>query len=72
MGHTDMPTVDDLKAAARRAFAALSRDNFCVRAISDLAFTQRELKALGASEVYEQEYRRSELLKRGYTPPEDL
>lgn len=61
---TDLPTVDELRAIARSAFA---RGSF-----SDLAFAERELTLLGARDVYVAEFRRHELLQHGFTPPEDM
>lgn len=70
----DMPTVDDLKAIARRAFCVFRGDvpGSKGRAISDLAFAQSELIALGMGDVYDAENRRSNLIARGFVPPEDL
>ena len=61
---TDLPTVDELRAIARSAFAR--------GALNDLAFAERELTLLGARDVYAAEFRRHELLRRGFTPPEDM
>lgn len=61
---TDLPTVDELRAIARSAFAR--------GAFNDLAFAERELTLLGARDVYAAEFRRHQLLQRGFTPPEDM
>ena len=71
MNTSDMPTVDDLRAIARAAFevARGQRASMGRHYIHDLAFAQRELARLGQERVYSEEYRRHELLLRGYTPP---
>jgi hypothetical protein len=71
MDTSDMPTVDDLRAIARAAFevARGGRATSGRHYMSDLAFAQRELAALGCVDVYHEEYRRHELLMRGFTPP---
>ncbi len=75
---TDMPTVDDLRMILRATFAERRRQDAektiggFAKSMADLSFCADELRMLGAIEVYRQEYRRSELIKRGFTPPDDL
>lgn len=73
MTTSDMPTVADLRAIARAAFEEIrgTRPASGRGAVSDLAFAQRELKLLSNGAVYDQEYRRHELLIRGFTPPDE-
>ena len=69
---SDMPTVDDLRLIARAAFEEMRgvRPITGRGALNDLRFAQQELCALGRGLVYDQEFRRHELLIRGFTPPE--
>ena len=68
-----MPTVDDLQQIARAAFEEMRGVRLkSGRAMGDLGFAQQELMALKQGKVYDQEYRRHELLMRGFTPPEEL
>ena len=71
MTTSDMPTVSDLRAIARAAFEEMRRERPTTGrgTLNDLAFAQRELKLLGQASVYDEEYRRHELLLRGFTPP---
>ena len=77
MSITDMPTVEELRQIARRAYETLRNHNIyskeAMLAGSDISFVRRELIHLtGTHDVLDQEYRRDELLRRGYAPPEDL
>ena len=77
MNTTDMPTVEELRQIARRAYETLRQhdlySNEAHIAGCDISFVRRELINLtGSHDVLDQEYRRDELLRRGYTPPEEL
>lgn len=77
MNTTDLPTVEELRQIARRAYETLRNHNIyskeAMLAGSDISFVRRELIHLtGTHDVLDQEYRRDELLRRGYAPPEDL
>lgn len=72
---SDMPDVGELREMARRAFETL-RSNpptlVLSKSTSTLLFVQNELRQLGHERIYQEESRRHELLKRGFTPPDDL
>ncbi|WP_298014844.1 hypothetical protein [uncultured Aquabacterium sp.] len=72
---SDMPDVDELRGMARSAFETL-RSNpptlVLSKSTSTLLFVQNELRQLGHERIYQEESRRHELLKRGFTPPDDL
>jgi hypothetical protein len=71
---SDMPTAEDLRAVARAAFEQLrgARKQGPRSPMSELAFAHSELKAMGMVEVYDAEFRRHELLMRGFTPPAEF
>jgi hypothetical protein len=71
---SNMPDVDDLRAIARAGYEMLrgERKETPNGAYADLAFAKRELVALGHGPVFTAEWRRHELLTRGFTPPDDL
>lgn len=75
MNVSDMPDVHELRSIARTAFETL-RSNpptlVLSQAASTLVFAQTELRWLGCEQVYHEENRRHELLKRGFLPPDAL
>lgn len=72
---SDMPDVQELRGMARAAFETL-RSNpptlVLSKSTSTLLFVQNELRQLGHEHIYQEESRRHELLKRGFTPPDEL
>lgn len=70
MSTPDMPTVEDLRLMARKAFERIRNGGSIVHELSELIFVQGELELMGRRDVYRNEHRRHELLTRGYTPPE--
>ena len=70
MDVSHMPTVDDLRAIARAAFDEIrgARPATGRGAHNDLAFAERELRLIGQRPVYDEEFRRHELIQRGFTP----
>lgn len=70
MDTSDMPTAEELRLIARAAFEKLRGPATNWDVFGDLRFAKTELTILGDTEIYDQEFRRHELLKRGFTPPE--
>ncbi|WP_157991375.1 hypothetical protein [Caldimonas tepidiphila] len=75
MNVMDMPDVEELRAMARAAFETLRSNPPTLtlsQAAGTLVFVQNELRQIGSERVYQEECRRHELLKRGFTPPDDF
>ena len=66
-----MPTVDDLRMLARETFANYRKETKIVD-LEKLKFCQKELDMLGYADVYDEEFRRSELIENGFHPPEKI
>jgi len=76
----DMPTVDDLRNIIRKSLNHMRQfmQNDPRWAIAmceqnaDRGFAYTELKHMARLDVWQEEHRRDELLRRGFTPPENF
>ena len=73
---TDMPTAEELRMMLRSLLTSYrnAKDELAIKmsTFSDWDFIHSEMMHLKRLDIWEEENRRHELIKRGYTPPDDL